>query len=297
MPLINRLKQMAVFCQVIDSGSMRSAAEVLGMTPSAISQHINLLEKDLKVSLIYRSTRKISLSEAGELYYHHVKRMLMAAEDADDAIHEVKHSLEGELRISAPVGLACKPLSQALKDLLDNNVGLRLTVLAHDKNIDLVAEHIDIAIRVGEPTESNFIFHSFGNISKSIYASPEYLKKYGNPVTPDDLKKHTWLGIMRNEKFTDICINHFDKKTFEYRPDYRMTFNDLNVLVSHVLEGYGVAMIPDFEVKHLIKSGHLTRVLPNWSSTSHSLYALTIDRKQSYKVKTALKELRKFFSS
>jgi len=292
---INRLKQMAIFCQVIECGSMRAAAERLGMTPSAVSQYISQLESELEVTLIYRSTRKISLSEAGERYYQHGKKMLIAAEDAEDAINEVKHSLEGELRISAPVGLASRPLAQALNGLLESNKGLCLTVLAHDKSIDLVGERIDIAIRVGEPEESSFIYHSLGSLQKSIYASPAYLKKHSNPVMPSDLKEHFWLGHLSHGKFSDINITHSNNVTFQYQPKYRMRFNDINALASHVQEGFGMAILPDMEVRHLVEKGALIRVLPEWQTATLPLYALTIDRKQSYKIKAALKELKGFF--
>ena len=293
---INRLKQMAIFCQVIDCGSMRAAAQSLGMTPSAVSQYITQLENELEVVLIYRSTRKLSLSEAGERYYQHGKKMLMAAEDAEDAIYEVKHSVEGEIRISATVGLASHPLAQSLTNILNSNIGLSITVIANDKSIDLVAEHIDIAVRVGEPEESSFIFHSLGKIRRSIYASPEYLKKYGNPVTPTDLQKHFWLKHLTQGSFSDINLTHSNNETFQYQPKYRMQFNDINALASHVQAGFGLAILPNLEVQHLAAAGMLVKVLPDWQLDSLPLYALTIDRKQSYKVKVVLKALKEFFA-
>ena len=285
---------MAIFCQVIESGSMRAAAEGLGITSSAVSQCISQLEGELEVTLIYRSTRKISLSEAGERYYLHVKKMLLAAEEAEDAIYEIKHSIEGEVRISAPVGLASRPLAQALKELLESNKGLRVTILAHDKSIDLVAEQIDIAIRVGEPEDSGFVFHPLGKASKHIYASTEYLQKFGSPVTPGDLAKHCWLGLLSNTDFSSIELLHPIESNYSYKPSYRMRFNDLNSLVSHVQEGFGLAVLPELEVRNLVKVGSLIKVLPDWEFGRYPLYALTIDRKQSYKVKSVLRALNEF---
>ncbi|WP_281557009.1 LysR family transcriptional regulator [Thalassomonas sp. RHCl1] len=295
-PSLNRLKQIAVFCQVIDNTSMRAAAEKLGMTPPAISQYISQLEKELGVILIYRSTRRISLSEAGERYYRHGKKMLMAAEDAHDAISEIKHSLEGELRISAPVGLASQPLAQALKGLLLKNPELRLTVLASDAGSNLVSEQIDIAIRIGKPESSSFIFHPLGKAARQIYASPEYLQQAGNPVTPEDIAKHRWLGLIGSSDFSAIELNHPGKANYDYNPPYRMRFNDLNALVSHVQEGLGLAVLPALEVQHLVKAGALLKVLPDWHLNTLPLYALTINRKQSYKVKAVLKALKDFFA-
>lgn len=275
---------------------MRAAAQNLRMTPSAISQHINQLENELGIILIYRTTRKISLSEAGERYYQHGKKMLMIAQDAEDAIHEVKHLLEGELRVSAPTGLATWPLAQALKGIMEANAGLRVTILAHDKLIDLVSEHIDIAIRVGEPKESNFIYHPLGQINKSIYASPDYLQQHGIPNITSDLKQHFWLGLLTQDKFSYINITLDNRDTFQYQPNFRMRFNDMNALCSHVQAGYGMALLPDMEVKHLFETGQLIKVLPEWQSKSHQLYALTINRIQTYKVQILIATLREFFS-
>lgn len=296
MSFINRLKQMAIFCQVTECGSMRAAADGLGMTPSAVSQHMSQLEGELGVTLIYRSTRKISLSEAGKRYYQHGKKMLMAAEDAEDAIYEIKHSIEGELRISAPVGLASRPLAQALKGLLDSNRELRLTVLAHDKSIDLVAEQVDLAIRVGEPESSGLIYHALGKANKHIYASTAYLQREGNPVTPEDLSQHDWLGRLSHDGFSAIELSHPVSGDFSYKPSYRMRFNDLNSLASHVEEGFGLAVLPELEVKALVEAGLMIRVLPDWQLTQFPLYALTIDRNQSYKVKAVLKVLKNYFA-
>lgn len=292
---LNRLKQMAIFCKIIEFGSMRAAAQELGMTPSAVSQHLSQLEKEIDVPLVYRSTRKISLSEAGKRYYKYGKQMLMAAEDAEDAISEVKHSLEGELRISAPVGLASRPLAKALRTILNSNKGLNITILAQDKNIDLVSEQIDIAIRIGEPEESSFIYHPLGSMQKGIYASPSYLSSHTNPVVPKDLREHLWLGFLRNDDFSEVNLSHSSHEEFHYIPECRMRFNDLNVLAGHVQEGLGMAVLPEPEVRHLVQSGALIRILPEWKSPEHKIYALTIDRKHSYKINAAIKELKDYF--
>ena len=294
---LNRLKQIAIFCQVIDSGSMRAAAEALKMTPPAISQYIKQLEQELGVSLIHRSTRRISLSEAGERYYQHGKRMLIAAGDAEDAVHEIKNTLEGELRISAPVGLASQPLAKALKEILNNNPGLRLTVLASDQEINLVNEQIDIAIRAGKPKESNFIFHPLREATKHIYASPDYLQRMGTPVVPEDLPNHAWLGFLGQGDFSELQLTHPSNRRYSYEPEYQLRLNSLSSLTGHVQEGLGLAVLPELEIQHFVHSGELIKVLPDWKMVSIPLYALTIDRKQSYKVQAVLKALKTFFST
>ncbi len=293
--VINRLKQIAVFCQVIDSGTMRAAAETLNMTPPAVSQHIKQLEEELGVSLIHRSTRRISLSEAGRRYYQHGKKMLSAAEDAEDAVSELRLTIDGDLRIAAPVGLAADPLANALKKVVADNPRLNITLVANDHDIDLVSEQIDIAIRVGEPKQSNFIFHPFGRAGKHIFASPDYLKKNGNPVIPEDLKKQCWLGISGKNDFSTLELFHANGESYNYTPNYRMQFNNLNSLICHVKEGIGMAVLPELEVRHYIKTAQLVKILPTWQFKTSPIYALTIDRKQSFKIKTVLQALKKYF--
>lgn len=293
---LNRMKRIAIFCQVIDSGSMTAAAKALGITPPAISQYITQLEQELEVTLIFRSTRKISLSEAGEQYYKHGKRMLQSAKQADEAIEEIKHSLTGELKISAPVGLAAKPLASALNSLLSNNPNLKLIIEASDKKIDLVSEKVDIALRAGIASDTNFIYHNLGHIKKLVCVSPHYLKQHSSPQNPDELLQYQWLGLTNSAGFSNFTLHHTHQESWAIKPPLKIQANDLNVLISHTVEGLGLAVLPELEVRHLLKSGELVQVLPEWRLDSMPVYALTIDKVTSLKVRTALNAFKTYFS-
>ena len=296
--LLNRLKLMGIFCHVVESGSMKEAAKKLGISPPAVSQFINQLESELNTTLLYRSTRKISTSEAGEQYYHQGKKMLQAAEAADDIIQQSKSSLSGNLRIALPVGLAAKPIASALFEMLEKHKDLKLTIIANDNHIDLIQERIDIVVDCGQPTDSNYIYHSLGKCDKHIYASPAYLKKHGTPIYPEDLKAHAWLGLGRAEAkgvLSHVNISHKRNDRFQYTPDLRITFNDLNSLISHVQLGYGIAVLPTIEITHLIESGELIPLLPDWKFDNHEIFALTRSKKYPYKVKAALSAMKEYF--
>ena len=218
--------------------------------------------------------------------------MLEAAQDAEDAVNDIKGSLDGPAQNIGSGRDASRLLAHALKDLITSNDGLKLSVFASDKNIDLVGEQIDIAIRAGDADISDFIYHPLCRVRNNIYASPDYLKNYGNPVIPDDLRRHQWLG---HEGSSSVVLTHSNGSVHQYHPDHRIDFDDLNVLAGHVLEGMGVAVLPDIEVKPCVLNGSLIRVLPEWSAGYRQLYALTLDRKTSLKTKAALKELKRFF--
>jgi len=295
--LLNRLKLMAIFCQVIDSGSMRKAAKELEMSPSAVSQFISQLEAELDITLLYRTTRSISLSEAGQQYYQQAQQILLAAKHADNAISELKNSLQGELRISMPVGLATTPIAEALSSLLKDKPELKLSIIANDEHIDLIAERIDIAIRLGIPKDSGFIYHYLADPKKHIFASPEYLAQYDAIDSPHSLNQHTWLGLRKPAVLQNIDISHPEHDNYILNPSLRMEFNDLNAMVAHVKAGLGLAVLPLLEIKHLLASGELVPVLPNWSMEGFHLYALTMDKKLPLKIKVVLTTLKDYFSA
>lgn len=296
--LLNRLKLIGVFCHVVESGSMREAAVKLGISPPAVSQFMTQLENDLGLTLLYRSTRRINLSEAGEKYYEWGKKMLSAAEQAEDMISQSKSTISGELRIALPVGLAARPVAQALAPLFDEHKELRLSIIARDKGIDFIQERVDILVDCGTPTDSNYIYHQLGKNSVALCASPTYLKKAGNPVTPEELSQHSWLGMNQSESkgvLNNIKLHHAKYESFTLKPKCRFSFNDMNSLISHVQLGYGLALLPLLEVKELIAEGELVSLLPDWKMDSYDIFALTADKKYSTKVKIALDVLRNFF--
>jgi len=149
---MEQLKRMALFATVVDRGSMVGAAEVLGMTASAVSQQIRKLEESTQVSLLHRTTRKLTLTEAGASFYESCAQVLALAEQAEQRLAELRDAPVGELRIAAPVGLPGKLLSEALAPLLRAHPGLSLRLFFHDEMIDLIERRIDLAIRVGSRT-------------------------------------------------------------------------------------------------------------------------------------------------
>lgn len=276
---------------------MSAAAQRLKMTPSAISQQVSHLEKQLDIILIVRSTRRINLSEAGAHYFKLAKKMLALASEAEDSVFELNKSLRGEIRISAPTGLASHVLAKALTSFIEKNPELRFSVHASDAFPNLIKENIDIALGVGEPDQSNLIYHPLGYATKSIYASKNYLARCGMPICPQDLQSHVWLGLEKKHRFSNLELTHIHSgETFQYSPDFNIRFNDLNALLGHVSENLGLAVLPDIEVKHLLAEQKLIRVLPEWQSNRYQVYALTVDRKLPHKSKMALIELKRFFS-
>lgn len=295
----NRLKLIAIFCQVIDSGSMRQAANKLGISSPAVSQFISQLETELGTVLLYRSTRKLSLSEAGQKYYQQGCKMLAAAEQAEDIINQMKHSIIGELRIALPVGLAASPVAHALRQLMANNPELKLSIVASDGYIDPIAEGLDIIIDVGQPRDSSCIYHYLASASKTICASQGYLAQHDSILAPEALARHTWLAIGgkgRKGVLSQLKLQHSQHGSYDFTPTPRLRFNNLNSMIAHVKEGYGLAILPQLEVNNMIATDELVRVLPAWQCDRYAIYALTMNNSHSYKVTAALDALKSYFA-
>ena len=294
--LLSRLKLNGIFCQVVESGSMRKAANALNISPSAVSQFIRQLESELGITLLQRSTRKSSLSEAGEHYYVNVKKAINAIEDAENAINEVKNSLSGNLRIALPVGLSTSPLANALYSLLLENPALTIQIYAKDGEINLIDERVDIEINVGQAKDSGLYYHYLGTGTKHLFIGPSLLSTLGYPTDPKALPDYPWLGLTTSGILSDIHVHHKNSPSVNLHPQYRMAFNDLNALISHTAQGLGIALLPELESKDYVANGKLVKLLPEWYFSEFDIYALTVDKLPPYKIRKVIQALNSYFS-
>ena len=189
---MDQLKRMAVFAEVVAAGSLTAAARRLGMTPSAVSQHLRQLEGALGLALLHRSTRKLTLTEAGARYIEGCTAMVAAARAAEQALERHRDEPEGELRIAAPIGFGGL-LARALAPLR-RHPRLTLQLLLDDALVDLIEARVDIALRAGSLPDSSLVARRLGSMGAQMCAAPAYLAERGWPGTPQDLAQHDWLG-------------------------------------------------------------------------------------------------------
>lgn len=180
------LKRMAIFATVVRHGSMSGAARALGMSPSAISQQVRQLEQAGGVTLLHRSTRKLTLTEAGARYHAQCAAMCAAANQARAELAASRDVPSGELRLAAPVGFA-RHISPALGPLLAAHPSLRLHLLVDDALIDLIEARVDLAVRFGGLPDSSWAARSLGTLHWWLCAAPQWLARHGTPQTPGQL--------------------------------------------------------------------------------------------------------------
>ncbi|MGN6526242.1 MAG: LysR family transcriptional regulator [Burkholderiaceae bacterium] len=318
------LKPLAVFAEVVDAGSMSAAARRLGMSPSAVSQTVRSLETQGGVTLLHRSTRKLALTEAGERYYPHCRRLLEAARAAAAALREARDAPTGELRVSAPVGFA-NHVAPALSTLLADAPALRLRLLVDDAMIDLIDARIDVAVRVGRLADSSWVARRLGEFEMILCAAPGYIARRGAPATPQELPAHQWLAFGRETPvdgphdgfaapgnaalppgaprgavgapLMPLDMHADDGRRHRIHVEARIASNS-QISLQHMCEhGLGIARLAHADVLPALRRGALVRVLPQWRFAAMPVWAVTPRREvEEAKVRLAVEALRRHFA-
>lgn len=296
---MDKLNRMAVFAVVVAEGSFSAAGRRLGMSPSAVSQHMRTLEQDLGVTLLHRSTRKLTLTDAGAAFYPGCKAMLHEASQAEQRLAEMRDTLVGELRIATTIGLGGAPLAQALAPLLQAHPKLSLRILANDEIINLIDVRADIALRVNRQLDdASYIAHPLAVWPMVLCASPRYLNRCGIPETPDELSQHQWLVNTNEAVPASIELHRNNGETRKIRmPDIATGSSSMNVLRAFTLEGVGISIQPLYEIEYELKRGDLVLLLPEWRPAPLKLHALTLERVHTEKSRQAMHCLRDYFQN
>ena len=296
----DKLKRMALFAEIVDSGSISAAARRVGSTPSAVSQQLRLLEAALGLVLLHRSTRRITLTEAGERYYPACAAMVAQARSADQALERLRDEPEGELRLAAPIGFG-ELLSTALEPLR-RHPRLRLHLLLDDTPIDLIGERVDLALRVGRFTDSALVARRLGELQRQLCAAPRYLAERGWPRHPNELEGHDWLGLPPRSGAVDILSfqgqGERQGEREEVRAEPRLLASQVTALQAMAVAGWGLYVGMADDVRQPMAEGRLAPVLPDWRLEPAAVFAVTPRRdEQPAKVRHALQALQQHFAA
>ena len=270
---MDQLRRYAIFAAVVEAGSMTGAAKALGMTPSAVSQHIGQLESLLGLTLLHRSTRRLSLTEAGEVVWQGCQSLQQTLNQTELRLSEVRDSLLGEVRITAPVGMAGQPLALALSPLLQAHPGLCIQIIADDEKRDLIAERIDVALRVGSLPDSTLVARKLGQTRMLLCAAPAYLAQAGTPHTPADLERHNCLFYSLFRGGTQWRL-HGPEGEVAITPRGNFEVNNSDAIHTALLAGLGIGNMPDFIVERDLATGRLVPLLPDHALPEHGIWCV-----------------------
>ena len=266
-----------VFVAVVEKGSFSAASRTLGVSKSAVSKRINQLENHLGVLLLHRTTRKLSLTEAGERYYEHAAQALSAAGKAEDAVTELQGEPQGKLKISSPMSFGRLHVAPLIPKFMQRYPKLQIDLVMDDRNIDLVAGGIDVAIRSGDMPDSTLIARKLAPLRQVLCASPTYIDRYGMPVTPSELRERNCILFSYSGDANEWTLNIGDKsEAVLVSGSYRV--NNSEALLEALREGVGIGRLPTFVAGPDLKAGNLVRILESYHIPDHTFYAVFPER-------------------
>lgn len=282
------LNDMALFVEVVKARSFRRAAETLGMPNSTLSRRIGLLEKSIGLRLLHRTTRRIELTEAGQLYYERSKRIVEEARIAHEQLGEMVARPSGVLRVSLPVDFATTYLAPLLPEFAALYPGMTFDFDLTPRNVDLVAEPFDLAIRMAAPQTPNLIARVIARFTPRLYAAPGYLERNGEPRHPSELERHECLTMQNIGSW----VLHRYAETVEAKVRSRFRGNSVAMIRRLATLEMGITAIPERVVVEELANGQLRRILPEWQLAPTSAYAVTETRLLPAKTQRFIEFLR-----
>ena len=257
---MDQLGEMRVFVRAIECGSFAGAASSLKFTPSAVSKLVRRLEERLGVRLINRTTRKLSLTAEGEAYFHSGRRLVDAVDGLEQEVAASAGSPRGLLRISASLPFGLLQVAPALIEFRKRYPDVLVHVSLNDRNVDLVSEQIDVALRLGPLRDSNLMARKLTEIERVICASPQYIKRFGTPETFHDLARHQCVvfAIPGRDRWP---FQTSDGELVQVQVSGVFTADNSLLALDLVLRGAGIARVPDFIASEAIHSGKLIPLL------------------------------------
>jgi len=269
---------MKAFCRIVERGSFARAAEDLGISAGLLSRDIKLLEDSLGCTLLNRTTRSMSLTEHGEVYYQEARDLLLAFDRAEDRVRSGAGSLRGTLRINAPHSFGLEVLSPLLPAFMDRYPDLELVLAFDDRVVDMVEGGYDLSIRVrAELPDSALRARRITTVRQGLFAAPGYLDARGAPETPEDLAGHETVSFLMSDAPASWPLSGPDG-TREHSLTSKLRLGSSLVLRDMLIAGRGIGSLPSFLSDPAEKSGALVRVLPDWSLPDRHVYAVIAAR-------------------
>jgi LysR family transcriptional regulator for bpeEF and oprC len=296
---MDQIQSIRVFARVVEAGTFTKAAESLDLPKGTVTKLVQHLESRLKVKLLNRTTRRVTVTPDGAAYYERTARVLNDLDDIEASMTNAQASPSGRMRVDVGTSVAQHIIIPALPDFYRRYPDIQLDLGVTDRAVDLIADNVDCVIRGGELLDQSLVARRVANMALMTVAAPAYIRAHGTPTHPDQLgSEHTMLNYFspRNGR---AFINEFlkDGQTVEVAGPTRLSVNESNAMIAAVLSGLGVAQMGAFTAVPLIERGELVQVLADWSSHSIPIYVVyPPNRHLSAKVRAFVEWVAELFS-
>ena len=273
------LSDVAVFVQVVRDGSFTKAADRLELSRSVVSKYVTRLEERLGARLLNRTTRRLSLTEAGRVFYERSRRGLEEIEEAETEVSRLQGEARGLLRVNSPMSFGILHIAPLLPEFLAENPEVSVDMNLDDRKVDVIEEGFDVSIRITDLPDSSLVARRLGPCRHAIVAAPAYLEKHGVPRAPDDLRDHNIIAYQYQESATDWHFLTEDKEQISVPVSGSIQMNNSLALREALLGGIGITRTPTFVVGEDIAAGRLVSLLPNYQTLEVSMYLVYPQRR------------------
>ncbi|MGE6572491.1 LysR substrate-binding domain-containing protein [Psychrobacter namhaensis] len=275
---MDRIDAMRAFVAVVTEGSFSNAANALRLSPQLVSKYVSKLEDQLNTRLLNRTTRKVSLTEAGSHYFGHAQQILLSIDDMESQLGGLQQNPKGTLRISAPVSFALKHMARLVTDFQRRYPLVKVDLQLSDRKVDIIEEGFDVALRIGQLKSSSLVAKPVAPIRVVLCASPQYLATHGTPTQLADLNHHRYLHYSyMNMEGRENLYQCLKTKYMHQGSEFRS--NNGDVLVDAAIAGAGLVLQPTFIASAALSSGKLVVVLPESEPEPLGLYVVYAHRK------------------
>lgn len=266
--VIEGFDDQIAFVAIAETGSFTAAGSQLGRDPSVVSRRLSQLERRLGVRLMVRTTRSVTLTEAGQFYFRRIRSVIDELAAANREVGDFAAAPQGVLKVSLPVTFGREVISPLLPDFLLKYPHIRIDAHFLDRTVDIVSEGFDVVIRVGAVRDSSLIARTMGTFRSLLVASPAYVDAHGLPLTPEDVVSHSCLGFTNHPDWPNWVLEKDGQQT-TIRPEGQLIANSSELLLASAIKGIGISLIPDWMAAPGLTEGSLVEALPGWRTVRH----------------------------
>jgi len=276
---MNKLGDIAVFVQVVECGSFSAAAERLDLSKSVISKYVTRLENNLGARLLNRTTRKLSLTEVGQAFYHKSRMALQDLDEAENEVSRLQGQPRGVLRLNAPMSFGILHVAPLLTEFHELYPEVRVDLNLDDRKLDVIQQGFDISLRISDLPDSSLVARRLCQCHHVIVAAPSYLRLMGEPHSPADLNRHRILTYRYQESSISWDFRYADNRVENVQIDGHTRINNSLAIRAAVLAGMGIARMPSFAAGEALKQGDLVKLFPDTSTLAVSIFLIYPQRR------------------
>ncbi len=270
---MNRFEELEAFVAVVDYEGFGRAADKIGTAKSKISRRVSDLERRLGVQLLQRTTRRQALTEAGREFYQRARQVLSDLDEAENSLADSQRQVSGNIRLALPLGFGINLLAEPVSHFMAQHPEVRIDVDLNDRQVDLIAENIDLAIRIGDLEDSSLIARRLARVHFATCASPDYLRRCGEPKTPAELAGHEVMSYSNLPVGRQWSFDH-DGKRHNPRVKYRLSANNGEFLATAACYDLGIVSGPLAFLQAHIEAGRLVPILTEYTRDEAGMYAV-----------------------